>query len=328
MRGNPRETMAYATEMCELVNERSTFDVSLWQVLFGAPIGTVSFSMLVESRAAFVAGQATLLGDDEYLDAIERGKDLIAQPGEDRLVSMLHHAGGELRRADVGACANITTALAEVDRIADTLTWSVGMADLAAAISGYPVHLGTLEHGPFGELQWTSHRSDRAPGRRPAPRRSARGSGTRRTAGRACDRSTRPGRTRPAPRSDPSRREPIRRRVPAPRLAAAAGRRAPGRRSTRRWCPRGRCRARGRRRAPPVPCRARRPEAPAAPPASRAAHRRGTRRSASPLGAGGRPVGCNRARPTRRSHRRPARQRTTPPSGTARGTARTARRPG
>ena len=156
MRGNPRQTMAYAKEMCTLVNERSSFDVSLWQVLFGAPIGTVSFSMLVESRAAFVAGQAALLGDDEYLDALERGRDLVDQPGEDRLVSMLHHAGGELRRADVGACADIISAQAEVDRIADTMTWSVGMADLAATISGYPVHLGTVEHGPFGELQWTT----------------------------------------------------------------------------------------------------------------------------------------------------------------------------
>jgi hypothetical protein len=160
MRGNQRETMAYAREMCELVNERSSFDVSLWQVLFGAPVGTVSYSMLVESRAAFVAGQAALLGDDEYLDAIERGQAFVDQPPQDRLVAMVHHAGGELRRADVGSAATIVAAQAEVDRIADTLSWSVGVADLVAAITGYPIHLGTLEHGPFGELQWTSTAPD------------------------------------------------------------------------------------------------------------------------------------------------------------------------
>ncbi len=156
MRGNPRDTTAFAKEMCELVNDRSTFDVSLWQVLFGAPAGTYSFSMLVESRAAFVAGQAALLGDSEYLDAIDRAQEFVDQPPQDRLVSMVHHAGGELRRADVGSCADIIAAQAEVDRMTDTLAWSVGMADLAASISGYPVHLGTVEHGPFGELQWTS----------------------------------------------------------------------------------------------------------------------------------------------------------------------------
>jgi hypothetical protein len=156
MRGNPRDTTAYAKDICALVNERSPFDVSLWQSLFGFPVGTVSFSMLVDSRAAFVAGQAQLLGDDEYLDMLDRGMEFLTTPPEDRLVSMVHHAGGELQRAGVGSVASITAAQVEVDRVIDAMGWSIGMADLVAEITGHPVHLGTVEHGPFGELQWTS----------------------------------------------------------------------------------------------------------------------------------------------------------------------------
>lgn len=156
LRGNPRDTTAWAKDMCALVNERSPFDVSLWQGLFGVPVGTVAFSMLIESRAAFAAGQVQLLADDEYLDMIDKGMEFVTTPAEDRLVSMMHHAGGELRRADVGSAATVVAAQVEVDRTAEAIGWSVGMADLVAEISGYPVHLGALEHGPFGELQWTS----------------------------------------------------------------------------------------------------------------------------------------------------------------------------
>lgn len=155
LRGTPRKATEWATEMCALVNERSAFDVSLWQVLFGAPVGTVSFSMLIESRAALLAGEAQLLADDDYHDLIEKGLDMVPTPPEDRLVQMIHHAGGELQRAEVGAVAEVTAAQIEVDRVADAMAWSVGMADLVASITGYPVHLGTLEHGAFGELQWT-----------------------------------------------------------------------------------------------------------------------------------------------------------------------------
>jgi hypothetical protein len=160
LRGNPRDTTAWAKDMCALVNERSPFDVSLWQGLFGMPVGTLAFSMLIESRAAFAAGQVQLLADDEYLDMIDKGMEFVTTPPEDRLVGMVHHAGGELRRADVGAAASITAAQVEVDRTSEAITWSVGMADLVAEITGYPVHLGTLEHGPFGELQWTSTAPD------------------------------------------------------------------------------------------------------------------------------------------------------------------------
>lgn len=156
MRGNPRDTTPYAKDICAMVNERSHFDLSLWQGLFGVPVGTVVFSMLVESRAALLAGEMELMADDDYLDLLDRGQDFVTTPPEDRLVAMVHHAGGELQRADVGAVADITSAQVEVDRTAEAVGWSIGMADLVAEISGYPVHLGTVQHGSFGELQWTS----------------------------------------------------------------------------------------------------------------------------------------------------------------------------
>jgi len=156
LRGPTREVQAFTTEICDYVNEHSSFRVSMWQVLFGAPLGTMSYSMLIDSRAALLAGQTQLLADEDYLDLVDRAQDYLATPPEDRLVQMVHHAGGELQRAPVGAVATITAAQVEVDRAVDALAWSVGMADLASSIIGYPVHLGTLEHGPFGELQWTA----------------------------------------------------------------------------------------------------------------------------------------------------------------------------
>lgn len=156
LRGNPRDTIPFAKDVCAVANERSPFDVSLWQGLFGMPAGSFVYSAIVESRATFVAGQAQLLGDDDYLDLIDRGQEYLTTPPEDRLVNIVHSSGGELQRAGVGAAAQITAANIEVDRAVDAIGWSVGMADLVAEITGVPVHLGQVEHGAFGELQWTS----------------------------------------------------------------------------------------------------------------------------------------------------------------------------
>ncbi len=156
LRGNPRDTTPYVQDICDLVSERSPFDVSLWQGLLGMPVGSFAFSALVESRAALLAGMAQLEADDDYFDLLDRGQEYYVMPAEDRLVTIMHNAGGELQRADVGSVAEITAAQVEVDRSAEAIGWSIGMADLVAQISGVPTHLGTVEHGPFGELQWTS----------------------------------------------------------------------------------------------------------------------------------------------------------------------------
>lgn len=159
-RGNPRDVRPYVEEITRVVNERSPFQVSLWQGLLGMPAGSFAFSTLVESRASLLASMAQLMADDEYLDLLDRGQEFYVAPAEDRLVEIIHHAGGELRRADIGSVAMLTGAQMEVGATTEALGWSVGIADLVAEITAVPVHLGTVQHGAFGELQWTSTAPD------------------------------------------------------------------------------------------------------------------------------------------------------------------------
>ncbi len=160
LRGNPRDVRPYVEDICDKVNDISAFDVSLWQGLFGMPAGSFAFSTIVESRATLAAEMLKIQTDAEYLDLLERGQQFYVAPAEDRLVTIVHSGGGELRRAGVGAVAELTAAQVEIGRFRDAMAWSVDISDLVADITGAPVHLCTVPHAAFGELQWTTTMAD------------------------------------------------------------------------------------------------------------------------------------------------------------------------
>jgi hypothetical protein len=152
MAGNPRRTVPWAMEMTKYVNDHSDLDVTLWSADFGRPLGTFVWSSIVESRAAMLAATASLVADDGYFDLLDKGQDLFAHPGEDFLRELVHGAPSE--PPPIGAVGNITTAIANVDRMVDAVGWSVEIAEHVLSVTGVPTSVLTSVFGQMGEIAW------------------------------------------------------------------------------------------------------------------------------------------------------------------------------
>lgn len=160
LRGNPRDTVPYIRDIHALVNEKSSFEISLWQGLLGMPVGSYAFSTVVETRTELLAGMAELENDAEYYDLLDRGQDFFVAPAEDALVEVLHTSGGEFRRAGVGSVVSIVQATMETHHTGEAIEWATGIADLVATITTIPVNVGATQHSAFGQLEWISTYAD------------------------------------------------------------------------------------------------------------------------------------------------------------------------
>jgi hypothetical protein len=154
LQGDPRKSLAAAGEITALVNRKSDLQVSLWAAVLGAPVGSVAFSSLVQSRAEFDAQSSILLADADYLDKVAEVQQYTAAPPLDTMTEILHVAGGDYKRAEVGAVVELTTALITPGKYSAAFQWSIEMADLVAEIGGMPVLFGPSVGGPFGQVSW------------------------------------------------------------------------------------------------------------------------------------------------------------------------------
>jgi hypothetical protein len=149
-----RKAMAHATAMTQYVNEHSDLGVSLYQVLQGAPQGTLSWAYRTDSYAASLESVESLLGSDEYLKKVESGAQYFIGNAEDQLGEVIH-VSGEV--SGPPAVAGVVTASMEVSQVGSAVAWSVGLADYTANLSGIPTAVVTSNFGPYGTVSWISY---------------------------------------------------------------------------------------------------------------------------------------------------------------------------
>ena len=152
--GSPRQSLPWVAQITQYVNANSTLDLSAWNADFGQPIGTVVWNCMVESQAALADAAMSLAGQDGYLDLVEAAADLVLAPAEDQLASLDH---GEITEPPaVGNVALVTEASAVVDRIGDTLAWSVDIAQHVESVTGNPVSVWSNLYGQMGRIAFIS----------------------------------------------------------------------------------------------------------------------------------------------------------------------------
>jgi hypothetical protein len=149
-----RAGMAHAIAMTEYVNQKTNLEVSLFQVLQGAPLGTLMFAYRTESFASSLESVDGLVGSDEYLAKIEDGAGYFVGNAEDRLARILHIAG---EVAGPPAAASVVSAVVEVPQVAKAMAWSLELADYTADLSGVPVALLVSDFGQYGTVSWLSY---------------------------------------------------------------------------------------------------------------------------------------------------------------------------
>jgi hypothetical protein len=150
--GSPRKTIPWAIAITDYINANGTLPVSCWSSTFGQPLGTVVWSARVESQAQFASATATLLSDSDYLDLIDQAGEFATVPGHDSLREIVYGTPGN--PPALGSVAQLTTATAIVDRMADAVAWSVEVAQHAESVMASPVYVSIERFGQMGTITW------------------------------------------------------------------------------------------------------------------------------------------------------------------------------
>ena len=152
--GPPVEVAMWATEITEVVNDRTHLNTSLWQGLFGGPAGTLAWSALVDNLTALEAATDILTIDPAYLGLVAKAADWTTGPPEDSLLRMIHTAGGEYVRPGVGSYSEVTTAIPAEGKLAKAGAFGVEIADMHSQLTHASVLFCSSAYGAFGEMRW------------------------------------------------------------------------------------------------------------------------------------------------------------------------------
>ena len=149
-----RNATAHAHEMRALVNEKTTLDVALYEVLFGAPVGTLVYSCRGESYAAVLEEMDRLRADEEYQRRSEQGAAYRLGNPEDALGQFLHVVGDASARPEA---VNLVTAVTEAGSLSQAIQWGIELADFLEGHNGLPVALVSSNTGRYGVLSWLTY---------------------------------------------------------------------------------------------------------------------------------------------------------------------------
>ena len=150
--GSPRKVMPWVADITAYVNANSPLDVTCWAGVFGYPIGTVAWSSFVDSQASLAAATGALLSQDGYFDRIDAAAEFVTTPGQDFLREVVY--GSPADPPPVGAVAQITTATALVDRLADAVGWAVEIAQYLEGVIGTSIGVLADVYGTMGGISW------------------------------------------------------------------------------------------------------------------------------------------------------------------------------
>jgi hypothetical protein len=128
-------------------------DISLWAAMFGAPLGSMVYSMRVDGLADLQRSTAVLTGDATYHEKIAAGSQYAGAPTEDNLGTPVYGSPGE-QSPPVGALASVTTAVMAAGRYAEAIAWGVDVAKHVESLTGQGTMFLTNEFGPFGRVTW------------------------------------------------------------------------------------------------------------------------------------------------------------------------------
>lgn len=160
LQGPPMEIAAYAADMRAFVSDKTGVEVGLWNVQFGAPIGTMVFSARVDGLAQLASITESLLADPTYHEKLATGAGFAAGPAEDALSEPLH--GGDGEAPPVGTVITATRAVIAGGKYAEAVGWGIEMALYSEKVTGSPVGFYMDTFGTFGTVVWIGGAPDAA----------------------------------------------------------------------------------------------------------------------------------------------------------------------
>ena len=152
LNGSPRKVMPWVAGITKYVNDHGTLPTTCWQSTFGYPLGTVAWSTVADSQATLSAAMGSLIAQDEFLDHLDAGAELVAAPGQDLLREIVY--GTPSDPPPIGAIATVTNATAMVDRLGDAMMWAIEIAQHIENVIGSPIAVTRDVFGTIGGITW------------------------------------------------------------------------------------------------------------------------------------------------------------------------------
>jgi len=143
--------MPWAIDITKAVQDAGGM-TSLWAGGPGSTFGTVAWSTMVDSFAAWAEFADSLSTNAAYLALAAQGVDHIDTMEPDSLIQVVH---GELTgQAPIGSYLGAINATVNPDRAAEAGAFAAQIADAWSATTGIPAVVATHAAGPMGEVNW------------------------------------------------------------------------------------------------------------------------------------------------------------------------------
>lgn len=146
--------LEFCVEIAGYVSKATGLEVVPWMTLYGAPVGTVSWSCRVDSLAAMGAAQDKLAADSSYMKKVAKASDdLFDGPTEDTIGQFVAMVGSG---KEIPQYATVVNAQCANGRIADAMAWGVDMTTRVNKLTGLDGSFVRGLYGPWASVAWIS----------------------------------------------------------------------------------------------------------------------------------------------------------------------------
>lgn len=149
--GKQFEAVPKAVEIAATASSIMGLDVNTFVARFGAPQGTVMWSVMAESHAQMQEATDKLMADSGYIDAVEGMTGLFMTPAEDRFSRFV---------SDVPADAagkryyGVTRAQMADGKYAEAIAFGLEIRQYVSDSSGLPAAFLKAAYGGFSDVTW------------------------------------------------------------------------------------------------------------------------------------------------------------------------------
>lgn len=149
--GRQFDAVPAALEVAEMVGRITGRDVNVFTVRFGAPMGTIMWSVRAESIADLQESTDKLMADPGYLEKVESMNGLFMAPAEDRFARIVT-GPSEATSKYYG----ITRAAMMTGKFADAMALGVEAAEYIGKSTKAPAAFLKAAYGGFGDVTWVT----------------------------------------------------------------------------------------------------------------------------------------------------------------------------
>lgn len=144
------DALPSAVEIAGKVTAITGMDVHVWNVRFGQPMGTIMWSVRLDSQAQLFEATEKMMVDATYLDMSMSLAELFQGPTTDQLVRIVSGTPTEAPAKFISS----TQAVMANGKYAEAMAFGVEMQEFVGKALGHPTVFGAATYGGFADVLW------------------------------------------------------------------------------------------------------------------------------------------------------------------------------